>query len=130
VPAYSDLPDTVGGGEPVDESEIIADEPEAVYPPPEEIVIKDPVAVLGRGYYDCMAALVNRIKEPFHLISTDSDFEMLSEKEFPILIIPTGGLYGMSGNERLREGLADYVSRGGLIVVMSQHLGEEYDGGV
>jgi len=130
VPAYSDMPDKPGFGEPVDESEIIADEPEAVYPPPEEIVIKDPVAVLGRGYYDCMAALVNRIKEPFHLISTDSDFEMLSEKEFPILIIPTGGLYGMSGNERLREGLADYVSRGGLIVVMSQHLGEEYDGGV
>lgn len=46
--------------------------------------------------------------------------------QYSILIIPSGGLFGLSSSPSFRAKLEQYVSRGGTLIVFSQQHGGEY----
>ncbi|MEW6102918.1 MAG: PEGA domain-containing protein, partial [bacterium] len=81
------------------------------------------VAILQNGYYDQMALLLEKIKEPYAI---HSSLPSGTARDHPILIIPSGGLYGLEGSSIFREGLARYASEGGTIICFFQQRGYEF----
>jgi hypothetical protein len=71
-----------------------------------------------------MIKLLNKIKHSPALVF--SEFSPDVVKEHPVLIIPTGGLFGLENAEQFKSTLADYVSRGGTIIVFGQQHGHEF----
>ena len=71
-----------------------------------------------------MIKLLNKIKHSPALVF--SEFSPDEVKEHPVLIIPTGGLFGLENADQFKSTLADYVSRGGTIIVFGQQHGYEF----
>ncbi|MFH1961686.1 MAG: hypothetical protein ABIJ30_02240 [bacterium] len=82
------------------------------------------ISILQNGYYGFTAALLEKLKEPYavHDLSLPSD----TLKDHPILIIPSGGLFGLEGSLLVKQRLAEYVYNGGTIICFTQQHGYEF----
>jgi hypothetical protein len=90
----------------------------------EEIQETPDVAVLQNGYFEETTTLISRVHEPVKIVSLNFSLEMLNKH--PVLIIPSGGLYGMDKSEFFKASLDEYVKRGGTLIVFSQQHGYEF----
>jgi hypothetical protein len=80
------------------------------------------VAVLQRGFPDGVKSLLGRFQEPVTEVSIDfSPQEII--KQHPILIIPSGGLYGLQSSTMFKAALDEYVKSGGTLVIFTQPQG-------
>lgn len=82
------------------------------------------VAVLKSGYYQDLQSLIASYREPVKLV--DLDFSPMIAQDHPVLIIPSGGLYGLDSSEIFKAKLAAYVSNGGTLIAFDQPRGYEY----
>jgi hypothetical protein len=84
------------------------------------------VAVLGNGYaYSAQRFLSDKVVIESTII--DPDFSPEIYTEYPLLIIPTGGLSGLVQSEMFKAKLAKYVENGGVILAFSQNQGYEFE---
>ncbi len=83
------------------------------------------VALLRTGFYETLTGVLSFFTEPSTWYDPDFDPASLSANH-PILIIPSGGLIGLSNSQIFRSKLEDYVSRGGTLIVFAQQNGYDY----
>ncbi|MCG2783232.1 MAG: hypothetical protein L6243_06555, partial [Candidatus Altiarchaeales archaeon] len=81
------------------------------------------VGVLFRGHMLSTSKLLARFNEP--IVFLDVNFNP-DPMKYPILVIPSGGLYGLESSPSFRNKLEQYVSKGGTIFTFSQQYGYEY----
>lgn len=85
------------------------------------------VSLLIGGYYAQAAALLSdQSAEPAFAVHAAFSPRTLAAS-YPILIIPSGGLYGLDKSETFRAALAEYVSLGGTLLVLDQQHGAEFE---
>ncbi|MGB9715960.1 MAG: hypothetical protein ACPL1G_06100 [Thermodesulfovibrionales bacterium] len=82
------------------------------------------VALLTQGFYDSAISLMLKFNEPVAFIGLDFDPSIL--KDHPVMIVPSGGLYGLENSEILRAKFAEYVKNGGILIVFAQQHGYEF----
>ncbi len=82
------------------------------------------VAILQNGFFEEMATLINKHHEPVRIV--EESFNPEIHKTHPVLIIPSGGLYGMEKSEFFKASLEEYVKQGGTLIVFSQQHGYEF----
>jgi hypothetical protein len=83
------------------------------------------VAVLNRGYYSGIASLLEELNQSYTLV-TLSSIPHLDPKRYPVLIVASGGLYGLASLSSVRQNLETYVGKGGKLIVFSQQRGVDY----
>ncbi|HEY4689169.1 MAG TPA: hypothetical protein VIK33_07635 [Anaerolineae bacterium] len=83
------------------------------------------VAVLNNGFPDETAAFLAWAGEPVDLVNDDFD-PVATLSDFSVLVIPSGGLYGLSDLPSFRARLEEYARLGGVIVAFDQQHGIEY----
>jgi hypothetical protein len=87
----------------------------------------DPASSLGiltNGFFTSMASLAEALKEKYAPVSINFSPSLLAEHS--LLIIPSGGLYGLDGSPTFKSNLEQYINNGGTVVVFSQQHGYEY----
>ncbi|MBN1316879.1 MAG: hypothetical protein JXA42_15475, partial [Anaerolineales bacterium] len=82
------------------------------------------VALLWHGFAEEAASFLNALDEPYDTLPLD--FSPAVAALYPVLIIPSGGLYGMEGSDSLRSRLEAYVENGGVLLVSTQQRGYEF----
>lgn len=92
----------------------------------EEISSAADIAVLRSGSFGDWPLLLSRFREPWTFVEP-GDVASIGNRS-PLLIIPSGGLYGLSGSEFFRAGLEAYLNSGGIILCLSQQRGEDFAG--
>ena len=70
------------------------------------------------------SSLINQFIEAWRRITPS--FSPLWVKENPVMMIPTGGLYGMENSEIFKAVLEEYVRNGGTLIVFTQQHGYEF----
>jgi DNA-binding beta-propeller fold protein YncE len=84
------------------------------------------VAILGRGFALSMSDLMqNKFNEPVRRY-TVNDFSPVALKDYPVFVIPSGGLMGLEDSEVFKASLDEYVKQGGTLVVFAQQHGYEF----
>nr|MBU1328372.1 alpha/beta fold hydrolase [Candidatus Omnitrophota bacterium] len=84
------------------------------------------IAVLANGYYNEMRKLIiEKVGEPVRII--DHTFEPYILDEQKVLVIPTGGLSGLSHSAIFKNKLSEYVKNGGAIICFSQQYGYDFN---
>lgn len=83
-----------------------------------------PIAIFENGFFLPMASFVTGLREPFTSAPIDFSPDMVADH--PVLIIPSGGLYGLDGSATFKAKLDGYVTNGGTLVVLSQQHGYEF----
>lgn len=84
------------------------------------------IAILANGCYNEMAKLViEKIGEPVRIVDHTFSPAILSEQK--LLLIPSGGLSGLSGSAIFKKKLAEFVKNGGTIVCFSQQYGYDFN---
>jgi hypothetical protein len=68
--------------------------------------------------------LLRAIDVPPALIFPDFSPDIV--KDHPVLVIPTGGLSGIDNSEQFKNTLAEYVYRGGTLIVFTQQHGYDF----
>ena len=81
------------------------------------------VAVLDNGYPYAVVEMLGEFKESAEVVKPS---DVSPDMKAGVLIIPTGGLYGLDESELFKEVLAEYVRRGGVLIVLDQQRGNEY----
>jgi hypothetical protein len=107
------------------------DESPAIYSPvtkrPPNIDPEDAeIAVLKRGFPREAAFFLDGLGEKVAFLNLRFNPEAIA-KRYPILFIPSGGLYGIEGSKLFRERLERYAEAGGVIICFSQQRGYEYN---
>ena len=83
------------------------------------------IALLGNGYvYATQRFLADKINTDSTIINPDFSPDIYTE--YPLLIIPTGGLSGLIQSEGFKARLAEYASKGGSILAFSQNQGYDF----
>lgn len=90
----------------------------------EEAFAGPDAAVLRSGAAAAWTGLLAEYRESAVLVDPDNIAGLAATK--PLLIIPSGGLAGMSSSDFFRAGLAEYVRSGGIVLCFAQRKGEEY----
>jgi hypothetical protein len=83
------------------------------------------VGIFFNGYHDSTDALLTRLKRGCFYVKEEFDPIAVLDK-VKVLIIPTGGLYGLENSEQFNAVLEDYVSSGGTVICFSQQHGYEF----
>jgi len=83
------------------------------------------VGIFFKGYHHSTDALLTRLKRGCFYVKEEFDSTAVLDR-VKVLMIPTGGLYGMENADQFKSTLADYVSRGGTIIVFGQQHGYEF----
>jgi hypothetical protein len=83
------------------------------------------VAVLKNGFHEGITSLLLRYKDPMRFAGLDLDPSIVSDH--PVLVIPSGGLYGMESSEFFKSALDEYVKQSGTLVVFGQQSGYEFN---
>jgi len=84
------------------------------------------IAVLANGYYNEMRKLViEKIGEPVRIV--DHTFEPYLLDEQKVMVIPTGGLSGLSHSTIFKNKLLEYVKNGGVVICFSQQYGYDFN---
>jgi DNA-binding beta-propeller fold protein YncE len=82
------------------------------------------IALFTNGYYKPSISLMLKIGEPVAFKGWDFDPAMV--KDHPVMLVPTGGFYGMENSEVLKAKLGEYVKNGGTLVVFTQQHGSDW----
>lgn len=82
------------------------------------------VAVLSNGFAPDASGFVNALHEPNILVQPDFSPDIVTE--YPLLVIPSGGLYGLENSAYFKAALEEYARRGGTIIVFDQQRGSDY----
>ncbi len=82
------------------------------------------IAILQNGYYGYTAALLERLKEPYAIHDLSLPPETIEDHQ--ILIIPSGGLFGLEGSLLVKQRLAEYAASGGTVISFTQQHGYEF----
>ncbi|MBU1912662.1 MAG: alpha/beta fold hydrolase, partial [Candidatus Omnitrophica bacterium] len=84
------------------------------------------IAVLANGYSNEMRKLIiEKVGEPVRVI--DQAFQPYILDEQKVLVIPTGGLSGLSHSTIFKNKLSEYVKNGGTVVCFSQQYGYDFN---
>jgi hypothetical protein len=83
------------------------------------------IAILKAGFAGDLARLLLALDEPVTMVEEDFD-PLLTVESYPILLIPSGGLFGLENSHAFRARLEEYVRQGGTLVAFSQQHGYEY----
>ncbi len=90
----------------------------------EELSIVEEVGILNNGFSKEMVTLTAKLKEPTVRIRPEALLQ--SEKGKKVIIIPSGGLYGLEKSEVFKTSLDEYVKQGGTLIVFGQQHGYEF----
>lgn len=90
----------------------------------DEIEETPDIAILQNGFFEEMATLINKHHEPVRIV--EPGFSPEIHKIHPVLVIPSGGLYGMDKSEFFKVSLDEYVKQGGTLIVFTQQHGYEF----
>ncbi len=90
----------------------------------DEVVAGPDVAILKSGLYSQWPAILTGFQEASTTVEPWDIGGLVRTK--PVLIIPSGGLSGLSDSRFFKAGLRAYVEAGGVIVVMSQRKGSDF----
>ena len=80
------------------------------------------VGVVSNGFAPSISTILSELGEPPTLI----DMSLQGIDDYPVLVIPSGGLSGVDSSPTFRNGLEQYVDNGGTLIVFSQQHGYEY----
>ena len=83
------------------------------------------VAVLSSGFFWATEDLAHLVGEPTQWINLDFD-PVATAAQYPVLLIPSGGLHGLESSPSFRARLEEYARRGGTIIAFAQQHGYEY----
>ncbi|MDA8161446.1 MAG: hypothetical protein M0022_00860, partial [Desulfobacteraceae bacterium] len=83
------------------------------------------IALFANGYYKPSISLMLKFGEPVSFEKTDFDPQIVKDR--PVLLIPSGGLYGLKGSSFLKNSLDEYVKNGGTLVAFAQQHGADWD---
>ncbi|MGA8849840.1 MAG: thioredoxin domain-containing protein [Dehalococcoidia bacterium] len=90
-----------------------------------EILSEPEIAVIFKGFPLATEELLESFSEPVTFLDISFSPDLVSD--YPILIIPSGGLYGLDSLPSFKSNLEQYVENGGTLVVFSQQHGYEYN---
>jgi len=82
------------------------------------------IALFAYGYYNPSISLMLRFKEPVAFLGLDFDPQIV--KDHPVIITPSGGLFGLENSQMLKAQLDEYVKNGGTLIVFAQQHGYEF----
>ena len=82
------------------------------------------VGILNNGFSKEMAILTAKLKEPTVRIPPRALLH--SHRDKKLIIIPSGGLFGLENSEVFRASLDEYVKQGGTLIVLGQQHGYEF----
>jgi hypothetical protein len=83
-------------------------------------------AMLGSGFAGPAYELMMQMRESARMISlTFNPAELLINQK--VLIVPTGGLYGLDKSPTFKARLEEYVRLGGTVIVMGQQHGYDFN---
>ena len=80
------------------------------------------VALFNEGFSGGAEQVLGRLGLPFARLDVTFD-PLFAAAEYPVLFVPSGGLYGTAGSQDLRERFQAYVEAGGTMLVMAQMRG-------
>jgi thiol-disulfide isomerase/thioredoxin len=83
------------------------------------------IAVLHKGFPTSIINLLASYHETATYVGVDFSQDLADN--YPILIIPSGGLYGLDSLSTFKSNLEQYVENGGSLIVFSQQHGYEYN---
>ena len=83
------------------------------------------IAILSTGFSSSLSDLLSTFNESTALVEPDIPLEELNN--YPVFIIPSGGLYGLDSLPSFREKLDAYVDSGGTLIAFSQSNGYEFE---
>jgi len=81
------------------------------------------VAVLQNGFWEAVGSMLDSFSEPVTYLQADFDGALASN--FPVFIIPSGGLYGLDSSPMFASKLDAYVRGGGTLIVLAQQYGAD-----
>lgn len=83
------------------------------------------IAVLANGYYNELVKLIiEKTGEPVRTIDQSFSPSIINEQK--ILLIPSGGLAGLSSSEIFKRKLLEFVKHGGTLICLSQQHGYDF----
>ncbi|MGD9404339.1 MAG: RHS repeat-associated core domain-containing protein, partial [Anaerolineae bacterium] len=82
------------------------------------------IGLLWRGYARSMGVLINRVGERYEPVGLTFSPELA--KRLPVLVIPSGALYGLDNLDSFKAQLAAYVEQGGTIISFAQQQGSDF----
>ncbi len=82
------------------------------------------IALLSNGFFRSTRALLGRTD--YYIRYGPKDFSPSIVEKHPVLVIPSGGLYGLDSSQRFKAKLEKYVLEGGTVIVFSQQHGYEF----
>lgn len=83
------------------------------------------VAILNNGFAHNLWWLLAQLGEPAEYVGSDFD-PLATVAQYPVLLIPSGGLFGLENDAAFRARLEEYARQGGTIVAFAQQHGYEY----
>nr|QNO55772.1 hypothetical protein DIJDKDOB_00003 [Methanosarcinales archaeon ANME-1 ERB7] len=83
------------------------------------------IAVLANGFYTDCSNILAEFGESSTFVDVGISLEDLDN--YPVFIIPSGGLYGLDSLPSFKTKLEQYVSNGGTLIVLSQQHGYEFN---
>lgn len=83
------------------------------------------IAILNSGFALAARSLLASLGESSVLVDIDVSPDFI--KNFPVLIIPTGGLFGLDSSPTFKSILQQYVANGGTLIVFAQQHGYEFN---
>lgn len=81
--------------------------------------------ILTNGFFNDAAAFVAGLTQE-NLAWVPIGFSYADVADKPLLIIPSGGLYGMDNSPSFQHNLEQYIANGGTVIVFSQQHGYEF----
>lgn len=115
-------PDGLGGDNP-DESYSVS-EPNSSQINHAKFVPSVDIGIFSTGFMPLLFNLLNHLIQPS--IIFDIEFSPSLVNDYPILIIPSGGLYGMENSYMVKSKLEEYVKSGGTLICFTQQHGYEF----
>jgi hypothetical protein len=88
------------------------------------ITVPAGIAVLDNGFANALLSLLTELGIPADRVPADFSPEMVSR--YRALVIPSGGLSGYAQSDLMRERLAQFAQKGGVIVAFAQEYGQEF----
>ncbi|MEW6558167.1 MAG: hypothetical protein AB1349_12605 [Elusimicrobiota bacterium] len=86
----------------------------------------DPIGITASGLLAENILLLADVGERFELVDYNFNLSEILPR-IKVLIIPSGGLYGLGDVESFRKNLSDYVSNGGTLICFAQQHGYDFN---
>ncbi len=83
------------------------------------------IALFANGFYNPSISLMLKIGEPVSFQKIDFDPKIV--RDHPVMLVPTGGFYGLKNSAAVKALLDEYVKKGGTLVVFTQQHGYDWN---